>query len=45
MSPNLWGNGHIDFGAHGVGGTLVCAISCEPVVGFLPNFDGCIIGT
>ena len=24
---------------------LVCTISCEPVVGFLPNLHGYIIGT
>ena len=54
MSLSLQGGGHIDFGADpigigirvGVGMTfLVCTISCEPVVGFLPNFHGYIIGT
>ena len=28
-----------------VGNFLVCTISCEPVVGFLPNFYGDINGT
>ena len=49
------GGGHIDFGVDHVGigvgiqasawHFLVCTISCEPVVGFLPNFYGYIIGT
>ena len=24
---------------------LVCTISCEPVVGFIPNLHGCMIDT
>ena len=51
MSPNLIGGRHIYFGADPVGvgiglgwmsHFLVCTISCEPVFGFLPNFQGYI---
>ena len=45
---HLRGGGHIDFGVDPVGlvsRLLVCTISCEPVVGFLPNLHGYIIVT
>ena len=56
MSQHLWGGGPIVFGANLLVLTLalalelesqffVCTIACEPVVGFLPNFHGYIIGT
>ena len=42
------GRGHITFGADstGVGVTLyyLCIISCEPVVGILPNFNEYVTG-
>ena len=43
--PHIRGGGHIVFDADpvgvGIGVTIfVCRISCEPVVGFLPNFQG-----
>ena len=46
----VWGGGHINFGVDPVGIGIkghffVCTISCEPGVGFLPNFHGYIIGT
>ena len=51
MSPStLTGGQRIDFGVDpiGVGFSMtlsVYTISCEPVGGFLPNFQGYIIGT
>ena len=49
MYPHLQVGGHTDFGVDPVGvgiGVILCLhIPCEPVVGFLPNVHGYIIGT
>ena len=48
--PTYGGRGTFVFGVVPVGvglvwHFLVCRVSCEPVVGFLTNFHGYIIGT
>ena len=50
MSPNLWGGDililmQIPLALASALHFLVCTISYEPVVGFLPNPHGYIIGT
>ena len=46
ISPNLWeGPLVLVLLLESVCHFLVCTISSEPVVGFLPNFHGYIIGT
>ena len=44
--PPSMGRGPVVFGMHpvGIGVTLVYTLSCEPVVEFLPNVHGYIIG-
>ena len=44
MSPNIQ-EGDIEFDADPVGVSVGATLSCEPVVGFLPNFHGYINGT
>ena len=48
MYPHLWGGGHIVFGADPVGvshDVSITFLSAQYVVGFLPNFNGHVIGT